>query len=118
MKFKAENSSTPYHPVALWLLKTLLLALSVSALVPGIELLIDPSGKSIRFPQAALVHSPFSNYLIPGILLSLFMGLLPLMAWFSLWKKSQNTFLDRINPFPMWHWAWTLALFSGLVLII
>lgn len=118
MDYKPVSNAAPSHPIALWLLKTLLLILSISALVPGIELIIDPSGKIIQFPEGALDGSPFTDYLIPGFLLTLFMGLLPLAAWFALWKKPRNAFLERINPFPGRHWAWTLALMSGIVLMV
>ncbi|MFN0176458.1 MAG: hypothetical protein ACKVU0_17595 [Saprospiraceae bacterium] len=104
--------------IALWILKTLLLVLGVFALVPGIALIIDPSGKLVQFPEGSLAWSPFPDYLIPGILLTVFIGLLPLAAWFALWKKPANAFLTRINPFPTKHWAWTLALISGLGLMV
>jgi len=106
------------HPVTLWILKALLLVLGVSALVPGIELIIDPSGKLVQFPEGALEGSPFPNYLIPGFLLTIFIGLLSLTAWFALWKRPKSVFLERINPFPKRHWAWTLALMSGLGLMV
>jgi len=117
MKHPVDNQSIMPHPISLWMLKAMLLVLGISALVPGIELIIDPTGKLVQFPEGALEGSPFPNYLIPGFLLSIFIGLLPLTAWFSLWKKPKNAFLSRINPFPKRHWAWTLALISGLGLM-
>lgn len=119
VKMNAKSTpNTPRHPIALWLLKALLFLLGVSALIPGIELIIDPSGKLVQFPEGALEGSPFPNYLIPGLLLTIFVGMLSLAAWFSLWKKPNHPFLARINPFPKRHWAWTLSLCSGLSLMI
>ena len=118
MNYKTERPHAASHPIALWFLKALLLGLGVSALVPGIELIVDPSGKLVQFPEGALQGSPFPDYLIPGFLLTIFIGLLPLAAWFSLWKKPKSAFLSRINPFPKRHWAWTLALVSGLGLTV
>ncbi|MDO8366789.1 MAG: hypothetical protein Q7T20_08345 [Saprospiraceae bacterium] len=117
MDHRIEDQSKSTHPIALWLLKALLLVLGVSALVPGIELILDPTGRLVQFPVGALEGSPFSDYLIPGFLLTIFIGLLPLAAWFALWKKPDSAFLNRINPFPRRHWAWTLALMSGLGLM-
>jgi hypothetical protein len=112
-------SPTPkHHSFALWLLKALLFLLGISALVPGIEMILDPSGQLVGFPEGSLANSPFPNYLIPGFLLTAFIGLLSLAAWFALWKKPKSAFLDRINPFPQRHWAWTLALTSGFSLIV
>ncbi len=113
-----ENQPTPPHPISLWILKTMLFLLGIAALVPGINLILDPSGKGIQFPEGSLAGTPFPDYLIPGLLLTVFIGSLPLMAWFSLWKKPHNAFLERINPFPKRHWAWTLALMSGLGLMV
>ena len=92
--------------------------LGIAALVPGINLILDPSGNGIQFPEGSLVNTPFTDYFIPGILLTVFIGLLPLTAMFALWKKPNIAFLQRINPFQARHWAWTLALMSGLGLMI
>jgi hypothetical protein len=110
--------SKPSHSVALWLLKMLLFALGVSAFLSGMSLIRDPSGKGIGFPDGAFAGSPFSDYLIPGILLTVFNGLLPLAAWWALWKRPSIGFLERMNPFPRQHWAWSLALVSGIGLMI
>ena len=116
-----QNTRTPSaspHPIALWLLKTMLWVLGLSALVPGVEMMMDPSGKAVGFPEGALAGSPFPNYLIPGFLLTAFIGLLALVAWYALWKKPSSAFIERINPFPKQHWGWTIALMSGFSLII
>lgn len=112
------SSTSKHHPFVLWLLKALLLLLGISALIPGIEMILDPSGQLVGFPEGSLANSPFPNYLIPGFLLTAFIGLLSIAAWLALWKKPQSAFLERINPFPQLHWAWALALTSGLSLII
>lgn len=75
------------NPVSLWILKAMLLILGISALFPGFNLILDSSGKGVGFPAGALDGSPFSDYLIPGILLTLFNGLLPLVAWYALWRR-------------------------------
>ncbi len=113
-----KNESTMQHPLALWVLKAMLLILGICALGPGIMLLSDPSGRLVAFPEGALDHSPFTDYFIPGLLLTLCMGLLPLLAWYALWRKPQFDFLQDINPFPARHWSWTVALLSGLTLLI
>lgn len=83
------------HPPALWFLKTLLLLLGLSALFSGMQLVLDPSGKSIRFPEGYLEGAPFRDYFIPGLLLSVFIGLLPLTAWYALWKKPKAPLFEN-----------------------
>lgn len=114
-----SNKPTPHqHPLPLWALKFLLFFLGISALFPGISLMVDPTGKGIQFPEGSLEGSPFYNYFIPGILLTIFIGLLPLMAWYVLWKKPESPFLEGINPFRNLYWGWTAALISGMGLVI
>jgi len=96
----------------------MLFLLGVSALLPGINMITDPSGRKLGFPEGALAKTPFEDYVIPGMLLTVFIGLLPLIACWALWKKPSSAFMDRLNPFSSFQWVWTLALMSGLGLII
>ena len=52
----------------------LLIFLGISALFGGCAFIIDPSGELIQMPLSHLEHSPFSNFLIPGLILLLFNG--------------------------------------------
>lgn len=111
-------NSTQKHPVSLWLLKGLMLGLGLSALPPGVSMILDPSGQGLGFPSGALEHSPFRNYTIPGYLLMVFIGLLPLVAWYGLWRRPRWSTLQRMLPFQKQHWSWTLSLASGIGLMI
>ncbi|SEL10551.1 hypothetical protein [Parapedobacter koreensis] len=60
----------------------LLIFNGLSAIAGGGILIIDPQGYAIRIPVSILQYSPFSNFLIPGILLFIFNGLSSLLiAW-------------------------------------
>ena len=52
----------------------LLLFLGVSAIFGGGAFIIDPTGSLIQMPVSHLEHSPFRNFLIPGLILFLFNG--------------------------------------------
>jgi hypothetical protein len=52
----------------------LLFFLGISAIYGGGTLVIDPSGKLLGMPISHLEHSPFSSFLIPGLILFLFNG--------------------------------------------
>ncbi len=54
----------------------LLLFNSIGALWGGAGLIYDPSGEFMQMPLDFLTHSPFNNYLIPGIILFTINGLM------------------------------------------
>lgn len=58
----------------------LLVIVSINALVAGYLFIIDPSGSKMKIPVSYLQHSPFSNFLVPGIVLFLVNGILSLVA--------------------------------------
>ncbi|MDD5693633.1 MAG: hypothetical protein PHU86_04140 [Patescibacteria group bacterium] len=107
-------------PISLYLLILLLGFLSVGALYGGWSLITDPTGGNLQLPIDFIKTStsPFADYLIPGIILFTLNGLLPLFIIFSLIKKPKISFLQKINPFKSYHWAWTLSGVLGLGLII
>ncbi len=61
---------------------TALAFLALSALAGSIPMIVDPSGAALQLPLSLLRHSPFHSYLIPGILLLVFDGVL---AFWILW---------------------------------
>jgi hypothetical protein len=87
----------------LYLLLAALLFQGLSGVAGGIGLVIDPSGKTIGLPIEWLQGSPFGNYLVPGIILLLVLGVVPLMAIYGLWTQQR--------------WSWPLALFVAMALI-
>jgi uncharacterized membrane protein len=46
-----------------------LIFLGITSMVGAVPLIIDPSGKMLSMPMNLLEHSPFSSFLIPGIIL-------------------------------------------------
>jgi hypothetical protein len=56
--------------------------------------MLSPSGKMMQMPLSMLKYSPFNNFLIPGIILFIFNGLLCMViAIFSLIKIRDYPFL-------------------------
>lgn len=58
----------------------LLLFTSLGALIAGYLFIADPSGSKLHITVDWLKHSPFDNFLIPGIVLFIVNGLLNLIA--------------------------------------
>jgi hypothetical protein len=48
---------------------------AVSALFGGGAFIIKPSGELLQIPASYLEHSPFNNFLVPGIVLFSFVGI-------------------------------------------
>lgn len=97
----------------------LLLFLGLSALGGGSLLIISPSGKLIGgLPLSILDHSPFSNFLIPGIILFLILGLSPLLLAVALIKKPANRVAEYFNLFKDMYWGWSFSIYVAFALII
>ncbi len=52
----------------------------MGALFGGAVLVAGPDGHLLGMPQSLLASSPFTDFLIPGLLLFVALGLLPLVA--------------------------------------
>ncbi len=64
----------------------------------------DPTGGILQIPVSWLEGSPFTDYLIPGLILLLVLGVFPLIVVYGLWTRLS--------------WSWTAALLVGLALVI
>ena len=97
----------------------LLAFLGISAISGGGTLIISPSGKLLGgLPLSILDNSPFDNFLIPGIILFLVLGVFPIFIVFALIKKPISKFAERFNLFSDMHWAWTFSIYIAFALII
>lgn len=57
-----------------WILAALCLTVGVTAIAGGITLVARPDGSLLQLPVSVLRHSPFSGFLIPGLILLLVVG--------------------------------------------
>lgn len=115
MQNKDTESSKMARNVHLFLLSFL----SLGALFGGAALIISPSGALMGgLPLSILEHSPFANFLVPGLILFTILGLLPGFLVFALVKKMSSRFAERLNFFGDMHWAWTYSIYVAFALII
>ncbi len=82
----------------------LLFFTSITAIWGGTGLIYDPSGEFMQMSKEFLQHSPFPNYLIPGILLLIFNGILSLITAILVIRK---------HPY-----GYQFTIFQGVILII
>ncbi|MEK5234515.1 hypothetical protein NST99_02200 [Paenibacillus sp. FSL L8-0470] len=106
------------RPGAVILLYILQAFLGVGAVGGGLMLLADPSGEMIGMPSSVLERSPFEDFAIPGVLLLVIFGLLPLLVLYGLVKKPDWKWAAPLNPFRTLHSAWALSLYIGFGQII
>ena len=81
-------------------------------------LIIDTDGSLLGMDESWLELSPFSNYLVPGIILFTALGIFPAVTAYGLIFKPHWLWTDTINIFKDKHWSWSFSIYSGIILII
>lgn len=100
------------------LLIALQILLGAGAVFGGLGLVISPSGELLHMPLELLDKSPFSDYLIPGLLLTLMLGAAPLIVASALIRRWSCRAAERLNIYKDTHWSWTFSLYIGFALVI
>lgn len=72
-------------------------------------------GESARFCIGAFT---FYQFLFPGIILLLVLGVMPLVIGISLMRYVHWELGETLNLYPDRYWAWTFSLYTGFALII
>ncbi|MDY6868853.1 MAG: hypothetical protein SVT56_13310, partial [Chloroflexota bacterium] len=91
-------------PAAWYLLFSLMMFQGISGLFGGAALVWDPSGSLLSLPFSFLDGTPFSDYLLPGIILFTVLGIFPLVVLFGLWHRHT--------------WSWLCTLLVSIALIV
>lgn len=117
---KAESSTPHARPRAgpLYLLAALLAFQGVSALFGGSALVLDPSGQGLDLPVDRLAGTPFRDYLIPGLILLLVLGVLPLVTLATLWRDTRATRTGRREAHARLRGWWYASLAVGVGLMV
>lgn len=100
------------------MLISLLLFLSIGALVGGGAFLFFPNGFMDMPTEQMLANSPFTNFLIPGLILFTVLGLFPILIVWGLNSKKDIKAFEAINIFRDMHWSWSFSIYVGFALII
>ncbi len=96
----------------------LLAFLGLGAIFGGGILSISPTGELIGMPLSMLEKSPFSSFLVPGIILFLVLGLAPSLLIFALLGKPESKIAEQLNFYKDMHWSWTYSIYIAFALII
>lgn len=83
----------------------LLLFNGISAIGGGIGMICNPTGDRTGMPLSMLEHSPFDNFLIPGIILLVMNGLLSILfAIFVIRRTGISSWLVMIQGCILLGW--------------
>mgnify|MGYP000910627319 FL=1 len=91
------------RPGTVWALMVFLCIQALGAIGGGAGLVQDPV-ENIGMPLSMLDGSPFSDFLVPGLILLIVVGLPPLVAVYGLAGRRR--------------WGWWLAIVAGVGLLI
>jgi hypothetical protein len=94
------------RPGAVWLLLVLLVMQGIGGLAGGAALVAAPDGGILHLPQSYLQGSPFPDYLVPGLILGLVLGVLPVVVALGLWRHTA------------WSWYGSFTVGCGLIIWI
>ncbi|MFF2019155.1 hypothetical protein [Paenibacillus sp. NPDC058177] len=106
------------RPPSVVMLYILQVFLGVGAVAGGGALVADPGGGLLGMPLTLLERSPFSDFLVPGLLLFTVFGLFPLLVLYSMIRRPQWRWAEALNPFRTLHSSWAFSLYVGFGLII
>ncbi len=109
---------TRKRPLLFWLLLFLLFFQGLSAAPSGLMLALDPTGGLLQMPLDMLQGTPFPNFLIPGLILCVVLGLGAFFVLACLLIRPDWAWAERLNPFRGQHWTWAAAGAFGLALML
>lgn len=90
--------------ISFYILTFLIFFQAVSGLFGGGALVLDPTGSTLKMPLSLLDGSPFSDYLIPGMILFVVLGVFPAVVFYCLVRGEK--------------WSWLGAVIVSVALIV
>jgi len=106
------------RPLILWPLIFCLLFLALGGFSGGIPMLADPAnGGYLQFADL-LPHLPVSNFILPGLFLLGFMGLVPIVLSYTLIARPDWPPVDKLFRWSNTYWAWTATLIFVVIIAI
>lgn len=87
MQSRRQAGGTQRRGIILYALAAALGFQGLSGIAGGIGLVTDPTGGNVQIPLEWLQGSPFDDYLIPGWILLVMLGMGPLIVLGGLWQE-------------------------------
>ena len=73
---------------ATWTLIALLLFQGISGLAGGWGMTFDPTGSDVGLDPALIEGSPFPDFFIPGVILLVVLGVVPVVVAVAVWRRA------------------------------
>ena len=102
--------------ISLVVLSICLLFLGINGLIGGAIMLSDPFGVPMGMPITYLEHTPFQNFIVPGLCLILIWGVGSFFTLIGLWLRPN--WLAGANRMIHEHWAWSFSVLLGVGLFV
>jgi hypothetical protein len=112
---KKSNTASPF---VARILIFLLVFIGVGALISGPMLFLAPDGHLMKLSVDMLQGTPFTNFLIPGPVLFLFVGIFPILVSYGLLRQPSWQWAEAINVCKKYHWSWTASWAAGVIMLI
>ena len=114
---KIESIGTPAkrQPEVL-VLAMLLFLLATGGFYGAYMLLADISGAKLGTPISLLDHLPIHTFLVPGIILLIFMGVIPAITTLGVLRVELFHAFQRFSLLKRYSWAYCSSVFTGFFL--
>ena len=105
-------------PLGPAVLASLVALQAVSGIGGGAVLVIAPSGGLIGMPLSVLRRGPFVDFLVPGVVLLLVLGVFPAAVAVGLWRRPRWGAVGWLEHAFGGHWSWVGAGVVGVGLLV
>ncbi len=110
----------------------LLSFISITAILSGLMMIGYPDGSALSLSAGLLEGTPFKNYIVPGILLVIFVGIINLLAVFYNMKRDPKRYtwalaggimicgwiITQMILIHSFHWLHIVYMAMGIVVIL
>lgn len=91
---------------------------ALSGIGGGVGLVVGPKGEVLQMPLEFLEGTPFADYLVPGLILLIVLGLFAALVFYGLAWRPRWAWTDFFNRWTGQHWSWSASLVLGIGLTI
>jgi len=105
-------------PFEVYVLALLMVVMGLMSIAGGGTFVIKPDGSLMKIPVSDLAHTPFTNFLIPGLILLIVLGILPLIITYAFFARPNSNFFGKLNVDHNMAWPWSWAIYYGFIVIM